>query len=41
MINRIAPKPSRQSASPRIGAVQYLNTKPLVYGLAARGIDVA
>ena len=24
----------------RIGAVQYLNTKPLVYGLAARGVSV-
>lgn len=26
---------------PRLGAVQYLNTKPLVHGLAARGLDVA
>ena len=26
---------------PRIGAVQYLNTKPLVHGLAARGVDVS
>ncbi|MEI6240084.1 MAG: menaquinone biosynthesis protein [Planctomycetia bacterium] len=25
---------------PRIGAVQYLNTKPLVHGLAGRGLDV-
>jgi chorismate dehydratase len=24
----------------RIGAVQYLNTRPLVHGLAARGVDV-
>jgi chorismate dehydratase len=30
--------PSRLPA--RIGAVQYLNTKPLVHGLAARGLDV-
>lgn len=26
---------------PRIGAVQYLNTKPLVHGLAARGLEVS
>ena len=41
MVNRIAPKPTSNATSPRIGAVQYLNTKPLVYGLSARGIDVA
>ncbi len=41
MVNRIALKPSSHAASLRIGAVQYLNTKPLVYGLAGRGIDVA
>ncbi|MFM8634969.1 MAG: menaquinone biosynthetic enzyme MqnA/MqnD family protein [Planctomycetia bacterium] len=29
------------SASPRIGAVQYLNTKPLVHGLAAAGAEVS
>ena len=28
------------SASPRIGAVRYLNTKPLVHGLAGRGVTV-
>lgn len=33
------PPPDR--ARPRFGAVQYLNTKPLVHGLAAPGIDVA
>ena len=40
MVNRLSPNPPPPVASPRIGAVQYLNTKPLVYGLAARGIDV-
>jgi alkylation response protein AidB-like acyl-CoA dehydrogenase len=25
----------------RVGAVQYLNTKPLVHGLAAAGVEVA
>ena len=41
MIHRLPPSSLRSSAAPRVGAVQYLNTKPLVYGLAARGIDVA
>jgi len=41
MVNRLAQQSFRQGSSPRIGAVQYLNTKPLVYGLAARGIDVS
>lgn len=40
MVNRLSPHPV-PSAAPRIGAVQYLNTRPLVYGLAARGIDVS
>ena len=40
MVNRLARNSSALAAGPRIGAVQYLNTKPLVYGLAARGIDV-
>jgi len=31
---------SRSLRFPRIGAVQYLNTKPLVHGLAGRGVDV-
>ena len=31
---------ARVSASPRIGAVRYLNTKPLVHGLAGRGVAV-
>ena len=26
--------------TPRVGAVQYLNTKPLVHGLAGRGVDL-
>jgi chorismate dehydratase len=35
------PMPSAPSRlPPRIGAVQYLNTKPLVHGLAARGFDI-
>ena len=33
-----APVPPQ--AIPRIGAVSYLNTKPLVHGLAARGVAV-
>jgi hypothetical protein len=41
MVHRLAPSSPRPLAAPRVGAVQYLNTKPLVYGLAARGIDVA
>jgi chorismate dehydratase len=41
MVNRLAHRPLSPAGSPRIGAVQYLNTKPLVYGLAARGVDVA
>jgi len=45
MVNRLAsnsltPTPAQSGPVPRVGAVQYLNTKPLVYGLAARGIDV-
>ncbi len=39
MLNRLpTPQTSRQ---PRIGAVQYLNTKPLVHGLSGRGLDVS
>lgn len=41
MVNRIARNAPAPAAGPRIGAVQYLNTKPLVYGLASGGIDVA
>jgi len=38
MISRLSfSKPPR---TPRIGAVQYLNTKPLVHGLAGRGVNV-
>lgn len=40
-------RPSRQIDAPgspvripRVGAVQYLNTRPLVHGLAAAGVDV-
>lgn len=40
MANRISQFPSPRGMACRIGAVQYLNTKPLVYGLAGRGIDV-
>ncbi|NCY02397.1 MAG: hypothetical protein EBX36_05675 [Planctomycetia bacterium] len=40
MINRLAAS-AVGPACPRIGAVQYLNTKPLVYGLAARGLAVS
>lgn len=38
MISRLTEH--RPGQTPRIGAVQYLNTKPLVHGLAARGLDV-
>jgi chorismate dehydratase len=41
MVNRIAAGAAIRGAWPRIGAVQYLNTRPLVYGLASRGLDVA
>jgi len=42
MHNRVSPiaSPSLAAAPPRIGAVQYLNTKPLVHGLAAAGTRV-
>jgi chorismate dehydratase len=42
MIHRFTPTdpPLRRRGSIRVGAVQYLNTKPLVHGLAAAGIDV-
>lgn len=34
--------PGRRSKSPpRIGAVQYLNTRPLVHGLAASGVELS
>lgn len=38
MISRLSL--SQPSRTPRIGAVQYLNTKPLVHGLAGRGVNV-
>ena len=45
MVNRLPTQPQSDgqahSQAVRIGAVQYLNTKPLVYGLASRGIGVA
>ncbi len=41
MVNRLPSLPLFEGPAIRIGAVQYLNTKPLVYGLAARGIGVA
>jgi len=31
---------TQRSRTPRVGAVQYLNTKPLVHGLASRGLPV-
>ncbi len=34
-------EPSFRSGSTRIGAVQYLNTKPLVYGLGSHGVGVS
>jgi chorismate dehydratase len=41
MIDRPIPVPQFQrSAAPRVGAVRYLNTRPLVHGLAASGVDV-
>lgn len=36
----VAPQPSADRQRPRIGAVQYLNTKPLVHGLAGPGFDL-
>jgi len=41
MVHRLALHSPHNGPVPRIGAVQYLNTSPLVYGLAARGIDVS
>jgi chorismate dehydratase len=41
MVNRLAHHPFSPAGLPRIGAVQYLNTKPLVYGLAVRGVGVS
>ena len=36
-----APQPIPQAGlRPRLGAVQYLNTRPLVHGLASSGVDV-
>jgi chorismate dehydratase len=41
MIDRPFPPPSRAPSVPlRVGAVEYLNTRPLVHGLAASGVDV-
>jgi len=41
MLNRLSTGSAGSRVVPRIGAVQYLNTKPLVYGLATRGIGVS
>lgn len=44
MVHRSDPMPKAFAPSrlpPRIGAVQYLNTKPLVHGLAVRGFEVS
>ena len=41
MLHRLSYSPSPSRVALRLGAVQYLNTKPLVHGLAARGVDVA
>lgn len=40
MINRLSTSGNRRHPV-RVGAVQYLNTKPLVHGLAALGLDVS
>jgi chorismate dehydratase len=40
MINRLSMSGIRREPM-RVGAVQYLNTKPLVHGLAAFGLDVS
>lgn len=41
MIHQPAHSRARGRHPLRVGAVQYLNTKPLVHGLAAAGVDVA
>jgi chorismate dehydratase len=41
MANRLPPFRQPNRVSLRTGAVQYLNTKPLVHGLAGLGLDVA
>jgi chorismate dehydratase len=41
MIDRPLPPPLRSATVPlRVGAVEYLNTRPLVHGLAAAGVEV-
>lgn len=40
MVNRL-PIPGTRHEPLRVGAVQYLNTKPLVHGLAGLGLDVS
>lgn len=40
MANRLPPLRQPNRSSLRTGAVQYLNTKPLVHGLAGLGLDV-
>ena len=40
MVSRLSP-PGIGLAPVRVGAVQYLNTKPLVHGLASLGLDVS
>jgi chorismate dehydratase len=40
MVNRL-PIPGMRHEPLRVGAVQYLNTKPLVHGLAGLGLDVS
>lgn len=40
MVNRLS-TPGIGRAPVRVGAVQYLNTKPLVHGLASLGLDVS
>jgi chorismate dehydratase len=37
----LLPPRTKPAGLPRIGAVQYLNTRPLVHGLAGRGVSVA
>ena len=40
MVNRLPPAVDASRQPLRVGAVQYLNTKPLVHGLASLGLDV-
>ena len=41
MVNRLPPAAAGRGDPVRVGAVQYLNTKPLVHGLASLGLEVS